>query len=360
MSGFIDARDARQQQARLYDYNKRFKTVKQLHLDANSSVDLKQRQSTGKVFVVKRVAQRGRLSQEVTIMQSLPQYQHIIRLLKIYEKLPGRHTTTMHMEYCSMGDLHDWAVDGHAGTPTPNEAILWHVYFHLAEAVAFLHTGYGTNRFNPWTKKAAGWAAVMHSDIKPANIFLAPGRYVGLPNIKLGDFGASTILRYPAENTSYVAGTPNWLAPESIEQSPPMQGLKGDVWAMGAVIHWLVHRAPPIEDVVMYVRNKYGESEAQGSRSQLLNTYMWEIPRRVKVIDGVMSEAGEPYSQALSGFMMRAMHRDPESRITAIDLVSKMSEPRSEKVTEWIEETEPRDARELLDVVLDDIVSDVE
>ena len=85
----------------------------------------------------------------------------------------------------------------------------------------------------------------MHRDIKPENILLRPGPRTHkvhhdrepFPDVVLADFGHATHRQF--EYTPY--GTSLWNPPELPRSSP-----KGDLWSVGAVIHFLVHGKAPI------------------------------------------------------------------------------------------------------------------
>ena len=109
------------------------------------------------------------------------------------------------------------------GHPQHPESLIWHVFIQLAEALDAMH-----NR---------GPERVIHRDVKPENVFLkSPYRpNHSYPTVKLGDYGSATTKRFSDD-----AGTWSFMCPE-IECSA-----KGDIWALGAVIHTLCHGFSPV------------------------------------------------------------------------------------------------------------------
>jgi len=94
----------------------------------------------------------------------------------------------------------------------------------VADAVGFLH-GEG----------------IVHRDLKPTNVLMTA---TGRPRV--GDLGLARDLGSAARLTasSIALGTPAFMAPEQLRGSFPV-GPPADVWALGAILHWLlVDRLP--------------------------------------------------------------------------------------------------------------------
>ena len=80
---------------------------------------------------------------------------------------------------------------------------------------------------------------LIHRDVKPANLLLAPGGIV-----KVTDFGiAHTVGSVPVTATGELIGTPGYLAPERVdgEQATPAS----DLYALGMVAYECLAGAPP-------------------------------------------------------------------------------------------------------------------
>lgn len=86
---------------------------------------------------------------------------------------------------------------------------------------------------------AAHEELIVHRDVKPANLMIAPG-----DTVKILDFGTA-LLMGDAMTTldGSVAGTPSYMSPEQLRGDPVDQ--RTDIWSLGTVLHeMLAGRAP--------------------------------------------------------------------------------------------------------------------
>ena len=157
------------------------------------------------------------------------------RIVRLHEAITHTHTMQLYFDYYPGGDLFQLNaryVD--LWEPVP-ESFIWHCFLQLAEALAYIHHGWDRRHaYGP--PPAPDWQPIIHGDIKPENVFLGPPTEDshGYPSLVLGDFGLATV----EERRS--PGTWKWQPPEL-----PMTSMKADVWALGAIIHFLAHDGRP-------------------------------------------------------------------------------------------------------------------
>ncbi|MCX3060319.1 serine/threonine-protein kinase, partial [Streptomyces beihaiensis] len=97
-------------------------------------------------------------------------------------------------------------------------------------------------RIGLWTLRAlraAHAAGVLHRDVKPGNVLLAPdGR------VKLTDFGIAQVEGDTAiTRTGEIVGSVDYLAPERVSGAEP--GPAADLWALGATLYTAVEGRSP-------------------------------------------------------------------------------------------------------------------
>jgi len=218
--------------------------------------------------------------------------------------------TELFLEFCDGGDLQDLIdqYDDHA-TKIP-ESFLWHAFIQLSEALAFLHYGWNLEDHGPITRSTAPWKRIIHRDIKPANVFLKFRTHhhwlSGYPDLKLGDFGLAAVTSDPDHTADSYCGTYAWQPLERPEATA-----KGDVWALGAIIHALAHDGhPPLSD-------------PPPSRPWLApcGTVGWDELPRARQPTSVIGA----YSPTLDRWMMKCFRRKPTQRVTSMELVTEMA-----------------------------------
>jgi polo-like kinase 1 len=81
---------------------------------------------------------------------------------------------------------------------------------------------------------------VIHRDLKLGNLFLKQ------MSIKVGDFGLATRLDHPEERKRTICGTPNYIAPEILDNRNG-HSFEVDTWSIGVILYTMLIGKPPFE-----------------------------------------------------------------------------------------------------------------
>lgn len=83
-------------------------------------------------------------------------------------------------------------------------------------------------------------SAVVHGDVKPANIHIGPH-----DTVRLLDFGIAKTLRADCDATVHNFGSPGYCSPERLERNEV--DAQSDLWAVGATLYEMLSGAPPYQ-----------------------------------------------------------------------------------------------------------------
>lgn len=82
---------------------------------------------------------------------------------------------------------------------------------------------------------------IIHRDLKLGNLFLTERM-----QLKIGDFGLAAQVTYEGERKITVCGTPNYLAPEILENTNG-HSFEVDFWSIGVILYTMLCGKPPFE-----------------------------------------------------------------------------------------------------------------
>ncbi|KAI9814036.1 MAG: G2-specific serine/threonine protein kinase [Pycnora praestabilis] len=246
------------------------------------------------------------------LLDILPEHRNINKLLDVFEKPRKWH---LYYELYDGGDLADVCFNYVDRRKTLPEFFIWHIFAEMIEALAFIHHGL-LKESNGVYSRPSSWRTIVHRDIKPENIFVHfGGQRSRMPRIVLGDFGCAADTSDPRETDHYYGGTASYQPPEL-----PSATAKGDVWAIGGVVHFLSTKGcPPIRAIP--------QGWPQNAESQKMGNLHPEA-RHLHVIDDV-------YSPEIQYWMRMACGKLAEDRPTSEYLLKHMvvhiARARSEK-----------------------------
>ena len=247
------------------------------------------------------------------ILRSLGNHTNIVQYYGVHHI--NDNTIRILLENCELGDLTKLRYGYDLQRKPVPEIIVWRVFIDIATALAYCHHA----RMDK--------VSLLHTDLKPENIFVQNDSATGLPLFKLGDFGMSRFVyadASPAE-LHFNGGTHDFQPPEL-----PILGMPADVWALGAVIHDLCLHEPPIDttkDTSKFSRkDKYRDWIISLPRSSLpINI----PPQRRKAqwpkdLLNAGTSWGGIYSNLLNYYLQKALIMDPVQRPAAWQLAAAM------------------------------------
>lgn len=257
---------------------------------AQGRCKLVERKSDGELAVRKQVDWYTKINssplEAIILNDVLPPSRRVVKLITFWFTPSPRNDDYLIelFEYCRGGDL-EHAVTQYGRL---SEDFIWHCFIQIAEALDVVHN--------------AGSQLVVHRDVKPDNIFLEQKyRHAApWPNLKLGDFGAATLKPHTEAMLMRC-----WQGPEL-----PHHSTAGDIWGLGAIIHWMGHRRPPITPRPARFSQKEWESQPAARRPTLLP---------------------KSYSLELNDCMMECLRWDPRDRISSHELVKRLKRDRHGK-----------------------------
>jgi serine/threonine-protein kinase len=136
--------------------------------------------------------------------------------------------------------------------------------------------------------EAAHRGGVVHGDVKPDNILLTKDS-TGAESGVLLDFGISQALGPNSEQPSFVAGTPEFMAPEQVEGA--VAGIHADQWSTCVTLYTIVTGHQPfIRETVPELFDAIRTASLPYPRAPSMNPSLFSILAR-----GTRKQPGERY-----------------------------------------------------------------
>ena len=188
---------------------------------------------TGKEIALKKIffnqlqnKIKDRIITEINILQRL----NHSNIIKLYDyKFDGEYILLV-MEYCNGGDLKKWMERSH----TEEEIVS--IFKQILYSISHLHIN-----------------GIMHRDIKPENIIFHNDE------IKICDFGFSTIIKDNTELFDTMCGTPLYMSPEILFLQK--YNIYSEIWSLGILFYTILFKRHPFGDLenIEDYRNKIRE-----------------------------------------------------------------------------------------------------
>ncbi|XP_008426373.1 calcium/calmodulin-dependent protein kinase kinase 1 isoform X2 [Poecilia reticulata] len=170
-----------------------------------------------------------RVYQEIAILKKLDHI-NIVKLVEVLDD-PSEDNLYMVFELMRKGPVME------VPTETPFSEEQARQYFRdIVLGIEYLH-----------------YQKIIHRDIKPSNLLLGDDGHV-----KIADFGVSNQFEGNDALLSSTAGTPAFMAPETLsEKCKSFSGKALDVWAMGITLYCFVFgKCPFIDEYILALHNK--------------------------------------------------------------------------------------------------------
>jgi serine/threonine protein kinase len=284
-------------------------------------VELMKCKVTGELFVAKIFHNRFECENEAALLRRLHRGRKMPRIIRpvfYHGGMPYSNESTLMLEYCNMPDLFGYKDEwSERGLPIP-EIDVWNIMFQLSEAVAFLHEGWGTQEYSSNPNKLT-WNPVVHRDIKPENVLLHRVSGLAVPMVKLSDFGLAKY--FDPTNCRESSGTALYFPPEKPVWTPP-----GDVWALGATIHYICTGQPPRDFSLPQAGFADIHEWAENLDFDIIPIDEAPQWRDIIPVDerAFASWNQHVYSRNLARLMYRMLNESVDGRITAVQLVVKI------------------------------------
>ncbi|KAF2584234.1 hypothetical protein F2Q70_00034318 [Brassica cretica] len=253
--------------------------VKVIGKGSSGVVQLVQHKWTGQFFALKVIqlnvdeAIRKSIAQELKINQS----SQCPYLVTSYQSFYDNGAISLILEYMDGGSLEDFL----KSVKTIPESYLSTIFKQVLQGLIYLHHD----------------KHIIHRDLKPSNLLV---NHRG--EVKITDFGVSTVMTNTAGLANTFVGTYNYMSPERIVGNK--YGNKSDIWSLGLVVlECATGKFPYLPP---------DEEETWSSVFELMEAIVDQPPPTLP---------SESFSPELSSFISTCLQKDPNSRSSARELM---------------------------------------
>ncbi|KAJ4913557.1 Mitogen-activated protein kinase kinase 2 [Raphanus sativus] len=253
--------------------------VKFIGKGSSGVVQLVQHKWTGQFFALKVIqlnvdeAIRKSIAQELKINQS----SQCPYLVTSYQSFYDNGAISLILEYMDGGSLEDFL----KSVKTIPESYLSAIFKQVLQGLIYLHHD----------------KHIIHRDLKPSNLLI---NHRG--EVKITDFGVSTVMTNTAGLANTFVGTYNYMSPERIVGNK--YGNKSDIWSLGLVVlECATGKFPYLPP---------DEEETWSSVFELMEAIVDQPPPTLP---------SDSFSPELSSFISTCLQKDPNSRSSARELM---------------------------------------
>ncbi|XP_076452466.1 uncharacterized protein LOC143288077 isoform X2 [Babylonia areolata] len=209
-----------------------------------------------------------RVYREIAILKKLD-HPNVVKLVEVLDD-PEEDNLYLVFELVEKGEV----MEVPCGSPF-TEDMARHYFRDVVKGIEYLHHQH-----------------IIHRDVKPSNLLLGDDGH-----IKIADFGVSNEFDGKDAFLSNTAGTPAFMAPETLQENhPQFHGKALDIWAMGVTLYCFVFGQVPFQE-----------------------EYILGLHKKI-LTERVVFPESPSISTDLQRLILRMLDKNPDTRITLSEI----------------------------------------